>query len=127
MVIIVETHTHTHTHTHTQGQKLQISLGTSHCRQCLIALRGERDARKKTGADLPPLFSSSRVVRRSLFLLLLFLPPLLSVPPELPIISRPATPSFSPTAELKRKSWRRRELQRERERDREREREEALY
>lgn len=58
VVIIAETgHAHTLTYTHTkQEHKLEISLGTSHCRQCLIALRGKRDSGKKTGADIPLLF-----------------------------------------------------------------------
>lgn len=47
------------THTHTHKQRLHISLGTGHCRHCLIALRGKREAGMKTGADLPPLLLSS--------------------------------------------------------------------
>ena len=50
--------THTHTQSHKQKKKLQISLGTGHRQQCLIDLRGERDALRKTGADLPLLFFS---------------------------------------------------------------------
>lgn len=75
VVIIVGTHTHARACAHTHKQKLQISLGTSHCRQCLIALRGEREARMKTGADLPPLLFSSHAFSTPCFSPFSFFPP----------------------------------------------------